>query len=84
MACVILRARDFKCRASLTLCVGAACPGVELEIPMPQRVDAITQIFTMTNMMYAMAVLNMGAAYSVWLVRPRRVNGTRSSLKGEM
>ena len=77
MACAILRARDFKCRASLTLCVGAACPGVELEAPMPDRIPPLLQIFTMQNMIYSMAVANAGMLAAIWFVRPQRKQGRK-------
>ena len=74
MACALLRVRDFKCRGSLTLCVGAACPGVEVELEasMPDRIPPLLQIFTMQNMIYGMALANAGMLASIWFVRPQR------------
>ena len=72
MACALLRVHNFKCRGSLTLCVGAACPGVELEASMPDRIPPLLQIFTMQNMIYGMALANAGMLASIWFVRPQR------------
>ena len=66
--CVLFR-RNGTCRATLSHCLGNVCEGVER---MPDRIPPLVQIFTMQNLMWGMAVANVGMLASIWFVRPRR------------